>query len=116
MKSAFISLCAPKKQHFLKTGINEYSSTCSLTLFKVEALEMAEIALTNLSLANKESGNKHEREEKGEVPLSGLDQTQDPLVCPLSQMRILSFSSRIIGSHVTDKPIILARGSFSFSS
>jgi hypothetical protein len=68
MKSAFISLCAPKwQQEFLKTGINKYSSTWSLILFKAEALEMAEIALANLSPA-KESDNKHNCLE-GEVPL-----------------------------------------------
>jgi hypothetical protein len=73
MKSAFISRCAPKwQQEFLKTGINEYSSTWSLILCsKVEALEMAEIPLADLS-PTKESNNKHKQGEEEEVPLPRL--------------------------------------------
>jgi hypothetical protein len=72
MKSAFISLCAPEwQQEFLKTGINEYSSTWSLMLSKAEALETAEIALADLLPAKQESDTKHDREE-GEIPLPGL--------------------------------------------
>lgn len=64
MKSAFISLCAPEwQQEFLKTGLNEYSSTWNSILSKAEALETAEIALVDLTPTKED--NKHEREEGG---------------------------------------------------
>jgi hypothetical protein len=67
MKAAFISLCAPKwQQEYLKTGTHKSSLTWSLILSKVEALEMAEIALADL-LPAKETDNKQDCEE-GEVP------------------------------------------------
>jgi hypothetical protein len=66
MKSAFINICAPDwQQEFLKTGINEYSSSWDQILSKAEALETAEIAVTELAPVKKEE--KHEREE-GEMP------------------------------------------------
>ena len=65
MKSAFISLCLPDwQQEFLKTGINEYSSTWPEILPKAEALEQAEVAMAESAPA-KES--KCDREE-GEIP------------------------------------------------
>jgi hypothetical protein len=67
MKSAFISLCASNwQQEFLKTGINEYSSTWDQILSKAKALEMAEIAIAELMPAR---DDKHDHEE-GEVPLT----------------------------------------------
>jgi hypothetical protein len=52
MKSAFINICMPDwQQEFLKTGINEYSSSWEEILSKAEALETAEIAIAELAPA-----------------------------------------------------------------
>ena len=68
MKSAFINLCSPDwQQEFLKTGINEYSSTWPEILSKAEALEQAEVAIAESAPA-KEA--KRDRED-GEVPTTG---------------------------------------------
>ena len=66
MKSAFINLCLPDwQQQFLKTGINEYSSTWPKILSKAEALEQAEVAIAEMAPAK---DGKRDREE-GEVAL-----------------------------------------------
>ncbi len=69
LKSAFINLCSPDwQQEFLKTGINEYSSTWVEILAKAEALEQAEVAIAKMAPApDKQQGTKHDREE-GKVP------------------------------------------------
>jgi hypothetical protein len=46
LKSAFINICLPDwQQEFLKTDINEYSSTWEEIISKAEALETAELAV-----------------------------------------------------------------------
>ena len=65
LKSAFINLCMPEwQQEFLKTGINEYSSTWEELIAKAEALEQAEGAIAEQSTA------KRERDD-GEVVADG---------------------------------------------
>jgi hypothetical protein len=65
MKSAFINLCMSDwQQEFLKTGINEYSSTWEEILSKAEALETAEIAIAES--APTKDDNKHTIED-GEI-------------------------------------------------
>jgi hypothetical protein len=61
MKAAFINLCLPDwQQDFLKTGINEYSSTWVEILAKAKALEQAKVAIAKMALAQE---TKHDREE-----------------------------------------------------
>jgi hypothetical protein len=68
MKSAFINILAPDwQQEFLKTGINEYSSTWEQMLSKAEALEQAEGAIAELAPAKED---KHDREEGDNAPRS----------------------------------------------
>ncbi len=59
-------ICVPDwQQEFLKTGINEYSSTWDQILSKAEALEMvAEIAIAELMPARDDERDR----EEGEVP------------------------------------------------
>jgi hypothetical protein len=73
MKSAFISLCAPEwQQDFLKTGINEYSSTWVEILAKAEALEQAEVAIAEMAPApDQQQGTKHDREAAEIAPKEG---------------------------------------------
>jgi hypothetical protein len=62
MKSAFINLCLPDwQQEFLKTGINEHSSSWDETPFKAEAMEQAQNAIAEATSNTKE--NKRERKE-----------------------------------------------------
>ena len=64
LKSAFINICLPEwQQEFLKTGINEYSSTWDEILTKAEAMENAETASAEQTPA-------HEKRdlEEGELP------------------------------------------------
>ena len=64
MKSAFINICLPDwQQEFLKTGINEYSSTWEDILTKAEALETAEAAVVEMTTTK---DDKREYEE-GEI-------------------------------------------------
>jgi hypothetical protein len=70
LKSAFINICTPERQQaFLKTGINECSSTWEETLTKAEALENAEVPIAE----SKATRGKRSLEE-GEVALA----TQQP--------------------------------------
>jgi hypothetical protein len=63
MKLAYINLCSPDwQQDFLKTGINKYSSTWVEILAKAEALEQAEVAISEMALAKE---TKHDQE--GEI-------------------------------------------------
>jgi hypothetical protein len=63
MKSAFINLCSPDwQQEFLKTGINEYSSTWVEILAKAEALEQAEVAIAKMAPAKETKRNLEEGE------------------------------------------------------
>ena len=62
LKSAFINICLPDwQQEFLKTGINEYSSTWEEIISKAEALETAEQAITERVTAKRSL-------EEGEIP------------------------------------------------
>jgi hypothetical protein len=64
LKSAFINLCSPDwQQEFLKTGINEYSSTWEEILTKAEALENAEVAAAE----NKATSSDKRTLQGGEV-------------------------------------------------
>jgi hypothetical protein len=66
MKSAFINLCLPDwQQEFLKTGINECSSSWDEMLSKAETMEQAQNAIVEVTASNSKE-NKREREE-GEV-------------------------------------------------
>jgi hypothetical protein len=66
LKSAFINLCSPDwQQEFLKTDINEYSSSWPIILAKAEALEQAEAAIAEYAPAPKDP--KRDRED-GEIP------------------------------------------------
>jgi hypothetical protein len=63
LKSAFISLCLPDwQQEFLKTDINEYSSSWPVILAKAEALEQAEAAIAEYAPAK---DDKRDQEEGG---------------------------------------------------
>jgi hypothetical protein len=74
MKLAFINLCSPNwQQEFLKTGINEYSSTWVEILAK-EALEQAEVAIAKMALAPKKEATKHNQEEGELLPKEGFKQ------------------------------------------
>jgi hypothetical protein len=65
LKSAFISICAPEwQQEFLKTGINECSSTWEEILTKAEALENAKVAVAESKATTNE---KRRSLEEGEV-------------------------------------------------
>jgi hypothetical protein len=69
MKSAFINLCMPDwQQEFLKTGINEYSSSWEEILSKAEALETAEIAIAESAPAKED--NKRTIEDGEIAPAS----------------------------------------------
>ncbi len=72
-KSAFINLCSPDwQQEFLKTGINEYSSTWVEILAKAEALEQAEVAIAEMAPApDQQQGTKHDREAGEIAPKEG---------------------------------------------
>jgi hypothetical protein len=60
LKSAFINLCSPDwQQEFLKTDINEYSSSWPDILAKAEALEQAEAAIAEYAPA-KDPKRDHE--------------------------------------------------------
>jgi hypothetical protein len=64
MKSAFINLCLPDwQQEFLKTGINEHSSSWDEMLSKAEAMEQAQNAIAEATGININKENKREREE-----------------------------------------------------
>jgi hypothetical protein len=62
MKSAFINLFPPHwQQEFLKTGINEYTSTWVEILAKAKAFEQAKEAIAKM--APVKENNKQDREE-----------------------------------------------------
>jgi hypothetical protein len=63
LKSAFINICAPEwQQEFLKTGINECSSTWEEILTKAEALENAEVAVAESKATRNDKGSLEEGE------------------------------------------------------
>jgi hypothetical protein len=67
MKSVFVNLCLPDWQpEFLKTGINECSSTWDDISSKAEAMEQAQNAIAEATGTSINKENKREREE-GEV-------------------------------------------------
>jgi hypothetical protein len=67
MKSAFVNLCLPDwQQEFLKTGLNECSSTWDDILSKAEAMEQAQNAIAETTGTSINKENKRERKE-GEV-------------------------------------------------
>jgi predicted dithiol-disulfide oxidoreductase (DUF899 family) len=74
LKSAFINLCLPDwQQEFLKTGINEYSSTWVEILAKAKALEQAEVAIAKMAPApDKGQVTKHDQEEGELTPKQGF--------------------------------------------
>jgi hypothetical protein len=65
MKSAFINLCLPAwQQEFLKTGINEHSSTWDDVLSKAEAMEQAQNAIAEASGTSINKENKRAKKER----------------------------------------------------
>jgi hypothetical protein len=98
LKSAFITICAPEwQQEFLKTGINEYSSTWEQILTKAEALlEQAEGALAEQTTAKTD---KRDREDGEVVP------AQDKKLAVTTKKQKKSFYCRMHGPdqrHNTD--------------
>jgi hypothetical protein len=90
MKSAFINLCLPDwQQEFLKTGINECSSSWDEILSKAEAMEQAQNAIAEATSININKENKREREE-GEV-----DADPSPKAPPKKKQNLLSTASHM---------------------
>jgi alpha-galactosidase/6-phospho-beta-glucosidase family protein len=104
MKSAFVNLCLPDwQQEFLKTGINECSSTWDDILSKAEAMEQAQNATTEASGTSINKENKREHEE-GEV-----DADSSPKASPKKKAKS-AFCCKLHGygqNHNTDQCEIL---------
>jgi hypothetical protein len=65
LKSAFINICAPEwQQEFLKTGINECSSTWEEILTKAEALENAEVTTAESKVTTNDKRSLEEVSKK----------------------------------------------------
>jgi hypothetical protein len=68
MKPAFSNLCLPDwQQEFLKTGINEHSSSWDEMLSKAEAMEQAQTTFAEATSNSKE--NRRERKKEKSTPI-----------------------------------------------